>query len=134
MSDEFAFMKEKIKDKPFYKKRWVQVLCTTVVLAVLFGAVSGYVFVKVNDYMNKKTAKEAMTSIEIPKDAESEVGSEEEEAVSEEPSSGAESIVINPEVTLEDYNIVYAKLRGLAREARKVLGNRHCCEQWCGLV
>ena len=121
MSDEFDFMKEKIKDKPFYKKKWVQVLCATVALAVVFGAVSVYVFVKVQDFMEKKTAKEAMTNIEIPKDAESEVGSEEEETISDEPSSGAESIVINPEVTLEDYTIVYAKLRGLAKEARRSL-------------
>ena len=121
MKEDFSFMKESIKDKPFYKKKWVQVLCATVALAVVFGAVSGYVFVKVHDFMEKKTAKEAMTNIEIPKDAESEVGSEEEETISDEPSSGAESIVINPEVTLEDYTIVYAKLRGLAKEARRSL-------------
>ncbi len=121
MSDEFDFMKEKIKDKPFYKKKWVQILCATVALAVVFGAVSGYVFVKVHEFMEKKTAKEAMTSIEIPRDSESDESAEEEMPASEETSSGSESIVINPEVTLEDYTIVYAKLRGLAKEARRSL-------------
>lgn len=121
MSDEFFFMKEKIKDKPFYKKKWVQVLGATVILAVVFGSVSGYMFVKVSEFMKEKTEKEAMTSIEIPRDSESETDLEEDKPVTGESSPGTESIVISPEVTLEDYTIIYAKLRGLAREVKRSL-------------
>lgn len=117
MSDEFPFIKEKIKDKPFYKKKWVQALWTVVTLAVIFGAVSGYVFSKVNSFIKEKTQKEAMTDIEIPQDMEAEV----EEPVYEKPVQESESMIINPEVTLEEYTIMYAKLRGLAREVEKSL-------------
>ena len=36
MKEEFSFLNEKIKTKPFYKKKWVQILLTTVIAAVVF--------------------------------------------------------------------------------------------------
>ena len=37
MHEDFSFMKEKIKDKPFYKKRWVKITAATIALALLLG-------------------------------------------------------------------------------------------------
>ena len=54
MKEDFSFMKESIKDKPFYKKKWVQILCKTIVLAVLFGLISATVFMKIYRQMEKK--------------------------------------------------------------------------------
>ena len=51
MSQEFSFMNEKIKDKPFYKKKWVRILGATILLGVLFGMISSLVFVKMNDWI-----------------------------------------------------------------------------------
>ena len=68
MNEENSFMKEKIKEKPFYKKKWVQILSTTVVIAILFGVISAFVFSKMSEWIEEKQAQEAMQEIEIPKD------------------------------------------------------------------
>ena len=54
MNEEFSFMNEKIKDKPFYKKKWVKILTATVVLAVVFGLIASAVFLKVSDWIENK--------------------------------------------------------------------------------
>lgn len=117
MKEDFSFMNEKIKAKPFYKKRWVQIVAATIALAVIFGAVSSLVFLKVSDWMETKQNKEAMTDIEIPKDEE-----EHSEIVTEQPSNvEPEMIVLDDQMTPEDYSVLYATFRGLVRDTRKSL-------------
>ena len=68
MSEEFSFMNEKIKEKPFYKKKWVQIVAATIVLAAVFGVVAGGVFATVTSALEKKQQSQQMEEIEIPKD------------------------------------------------------------------
>ncbi len=118
MNEEFSFMNEKIKNKPFYKRKWVRIVAATIGLGVLFGVISSAVFMKMSDWMEAKREQEAMTNIEIPKDAE-------EESVQQEvvlPESGeqiSETIIVDPQITVEDYMVLYANFRGLVRDVQK---------------
>ena len=69
MNEENSFMKEKIKEKPFYKKKWVQILCTTIVIAVIFGVISAFVFSKMSDWIEEKQAQEAKILAEKTKES-----------------------------------------------------------------
>ncbi len=117
MSQEFSFMNEKIKDKPFYKKKWVRIAAATVVLSILFGMIASVVFVKMRAWLEEKQEQEAMTDIEIPQDS---VEMEETTEV-ELPENVTETIVVDPQVSVEDYMVLYANLRGLAKDLRKSL-------------
>ena len=117
MKEDFSFMNEKIKDKPFYKKRWVKVVGMTIVLALLFGGISGLVFVKIHNWMEAKLTKEAMTNIEIPKDVEE----DSETAQSQQLDVATETIVLETQMTPEDYSVLYAGLREIAAETNKSL-------------
>lgn len=121
MNEEFSFMKEKIKDKPFYKRRWVQLLAGTVVLALLFGLISGCVFMKVTSHLKDKQAQEAIKNVEIPKDNEEEtvpVPTEEKEPgeITE-----PDPVIIDQELTIEDFQSLLGEFRKVAKEARKSL-------------
>lgn len=117
MNEEFSFMNEKIKDKPFYKKKWVQIIAGTIGLAVLFGLVSGAVFMKIYNWVESKQEQEAIQDIEIPEDAEEAV--QPETVVPEQSQTTPETIMVENEITLEDYGVLFAQLRGLAKDVRK---------------
>lgn len=117
MNEEFSFMNEKIKAKPFYKKKWVRIVSMTLVLAIVFGAVSSFVFVNVSSWIEKNQDKKEMTAIDIPQDQEGETEAVTTPVVETEP----ETIVVDSQMTLEDYSILYAGMRGLVRDTRKSL-------------
>ena len=116
MNEENSFMKEKIKEKPFYKKKWVQILCTTVVLAVLFGVISAFVFSKMSEWIEEKQAQEAMQEIEIPKDQ-----PEEEVPVETESESVTEQVIVEAELTMDEYEELYSQMRTVAGNVSKAL-------------
>ena len=118
MKEEFSFMNEKIKDKPFYKKKWVQIFMATVVLAIVFGVIASVVFATISDLLEIKKEQEAMMDIEIPQDNEEETVAPEVTAPETEPSV-SETIVVDPQITVEDYMVLYANFRGLAKEIQK---------------
>ena len=120
MNEEFSFMNEKIKDKPFYKKKWVKTLSATVALAVIFGLISSAVFSKVSDWIENKKEQEAMTDIKIPQDTVEESVAPEVTDSETEPSI-SETIVVDPQITVEDYMVLYANFRGLAKDVQKSL-------------
>ena len=120
MNEEFSFMNEKIKDKPFYKKKWVKILASTVVLAVIFGLIASAVFSKVSDWIENKKEQEAMKDIEIPQDT-AEDSAAPEVTDSETEPSVSETIVVAPQITMEDYMVLYASFRGLAKDVQKSL-------------
>ena len=119
MKEEFSFMKESIKDKPFYKKKWVQIVGTTIGLAVLFGLISSFVFVKIQNHMQEKQVQDAMKEIEIPKDQPEDMMTpeESEEAEDEEP----ETVFIEAELTLKEYKDLYLQMQTIADKASKSL-------------
>jgi S1-C subfamily serine protease len=116
MNEENSFMKEKIKEKPFYKKKWVQILCMTVVIAVLFGVISAFVFSKMSEWIEEKQAQEAMQEIEIPKDQ-----PEEDVPAKTEPESVTEQVIVEAELTLDEYEELYSQMRMIAGNASKAL-------------
>ena len=120
MNEEFSFMNEKIKDKPFYKKKWVKILAATVALAVIFGLISSVVFLKMSDWIENKKEQEAMTDIEIPQDTVEESAVPEVIDPETEPSI-SETIVVDPQITVEDYMVLYANFRGLVKDVQKSL-------------
>ena len=118
MKEEFSFMKESIKDKPFYKKKWVQIVGATIGLAVLFGLISSFVFVKIQNHMQEKQVQDAMKEIEIPKDQPEDMTPEEsEEAEDEEP----ETVFVEAELTLKEYKDLYLQMQTIADKASKSL-------------
>lgn len=126
MNQEFSFMHEKIKDKPFYKKKWVRLLAMTIFLAIVFGLIASAVFIKVTDWQEQKREQEAITEIEIPKDAPEDMETSETPVVpettpSQNQDTTPETIVVDPQITKEDYMVLYANFRGLAKEAQKSL-------------
>lgn len=120
MNEDFSFMKEKIKEKPFYKKRWVQITAATVVLAALFGVIAGYSFTKMYSWMEKRQKEETRQEIEIPQDSSEELASL-EAPLQEEAVTPPETIVVENEVTLVDYGLFYSQLRDVANEAEKFM-------------
>lgn len=116
MNEENSFMKEKIKEKPFYKKKWVQILSTTVVISVLFGVISAFVFSKMSEWIEEKQAQEAMQEIEIPKDQ-----PEEQVSAETEPESVTEQVIVEAELTLDEYEELYSQMRTVAGNVSKAL-------------
>ncbi len=120
MNEEFSFMKEKIKEKPFYKKKWVQILCTTIVIAVLFGGISAFVFARMSEWIENKQTQEAMQDIEIPKDQMEE--EQPETAVPEiESEQEPEQVIVEAELTLSEYKELFGQMRAIAGDVSKSL-------------
>lgn len=119
MSEEFSFMNEKIKDKPFYKKKWVQIMAGTFALAIVFGIVAGITFAKMSAWLEAQKELEERKEIQIPQDLEEETRIQE----AAEPSSPepAEPVVVETELTLKEYGKLYGELQSLAEEASKSL-------------
>ena len=120
MKEDFSFMKESIKDKPFYKKKWVRILCGTVALAVIFGAVSGSIFMKIQNHMKEKQELEAMQEIEIPKDRPEEIPVSEEVSQAEEQTE-PEKVFVEAELTLKEYGSLFSQMQKVAEETSKAL-------------
>jgi serine protease Do len=109
---EYDFIKERIKDKPLNRKRVLQRILLTVVLAVIFGAVSCFVFVELQPTMEKwlaDTDKEEEEQVTIPQD---EV---EEEKKEEEP----EVIIETQQLETSDYQALYTKLYAIGKKANR---------------
>lgn len=120
MSEEFSFMNEKIKEKPFYKRKWVRLISATVVLAVLFGVVSCLVFVNLYENLEKKQQQDAVKEIEIPKDQPEQTQAPQQEAQTPE-GEKPDPIVVEPELTLDKYEKLHLQMQELAAEASKSL-------------
>lgn len=118
MSQDFSFMNEKIKDKPFYKRKWVRITSAVVSLAVVFGVVSSLIFVKMCDWMEKKQEQQAIQDIEIPEDTQDDFLTSETDTLNP-ADSISEPLIVDYELTLDDYEVLYEQLRELAGEVRK---------------
>lgn len=118
MSQDFSFMNEKIKDKPFYKRKWVRITAAVVSSAVLFGAVSGLVFVKMCDWLEEKQEQQAIQDIEIPEDMPAEPVISETD-LSDQSDTVSEPVPAENELTLEDYELLHEQLQDLAGEVRR---------------
>lgn len=113
--ETFSFVKEKIKKQPFYQTRRFRQLCYWLFVAALCGTVAGFVFVKVQPFMERAFGKGEKTEITIPRD-----NDEPDEAV-QEPAADPVIITETQELELSDYQKLYTKLKAVAGEVSKSL-------------
>ncbi len=121
---EFAFIKEKIKDKPVNKRRLLIHAGFNLLCAVVFGVVACFVFVLMEPYLEECLYPKEESTISIPKDdapQEGEEDGEEEEEETKEPPPQPESqtVVVQEELEIEDYQKLQDKLYNIGKQANK---------------
>ncbi len=112
---EFAFIKEKIKDKPINKRRLLLRTVYNLLCAVLFGVTACFVFVFLKPYIEEWLYPEKEATITIPKDIvpqelEPAPKKEEEEEEPEPEKSGSQTVVVREQLEPEDYQELQNKL------------------------
>ncbi len=122
---EFAFIKEKIKDKPINKRRLLLRTVYNLLCAVLFGVTACFVFVFLKPYIEEWLYPEKEATITIPKDIvpqELEPApkkeEEEKEPEPEEPEK-SQTVVVQEELEPEDYQELQNKLYAIGQRANK---------------
>ena len=119
---EFAFIKEKIKDKPVNKRRLLVRGGFNLLCAVVFGLVACFVFVLLKPYLEEWLYPEESSTISIPKD---DVPQEEEPKEPEETPTPVpaepetEPVVLEAELEIEDYQELQNKLYEIGKQANK---------------
>ncbi|MFP3155830.1 S1C family serine protease [Lachnospiraceae bacterium ZAX-1] len=122
---EFAFIKEKIKDKPINKRRLMLRGVSTIVFAVIFGLISCFIFVLLQPAMQAWLYPEADPTISIPKDEEPEEPETPPEPV--EPADTQDDAIENQpiyitemkELEVVDYQALQNKLYAVGKKANK---------------
>lgn len=131
-TEDFAFVKEKIKDKPPSKRKILSRILLTLLCAVLFGVVASLVIAFLLPKLQQRMQpEEEPEMIVIPRDereteTETETESEEEtetEPETEEPSTEEESTepIEIPEILPEQYQQLQKKLYSIGEEASRAL-------------
>lgn len=121
---EFAFIKEKIKDKPINKRRLLLRTVYNLLCAVLFGVTACFVFVFLKPYIEEWLYPEKEATITIPKDIvpqelEPAPKKEEEEEEPEPEKSGSQTVVVREQLEPEDYQELQNKLYAIGQRANK---------------
>lgn len=118
--EKFAFINEKIKEKPLNKKHMLINAVFILVMAVVFGLVASVVFTYFQPKIAEKMYPEEEPVVSIPKDEpteETEAVSEETEEASEMPTEPPVVTYVQP--TLEDYQTLVGQMYDVGREANK---------------
>ena len=120
---EFAFIKEKIKDKPINKRRLLAQAGYNILCAVIFGAIACVVFVWLRPYLEEWLYPKEASTISIPKDdvpqeeEEEETEEEEEKEPPKEPES--QTVVVQEKLEIEDYQELQNQLYDIGKQANK---------------
>lgn len=122
--EDFAFIKEKIKQKPVNKKRLFRQGMYTVGFAVLFGAVSCFVFVLLYPIVEEWLHPRQDPFISIPEDevgteelfGTEDISTEEKEAALDPPQPELPPVVVK-ELELADYQSLQNKIYAIGKEA-----------------
>ena len=139
----FAFINEKIKEKPLNKKRMLIQAAFVVVMAVVFGLVAGIVFTYVQpkieemmypkqdpvvsipkDEPTEETEQSETTEIEETEDSEAadtETGTEATESVGSETESQMPPATEQEWPSLEDYQVLQNEMYAIGRQANKFI-------------
>lgn len=131
----FAFINEKIKEKPLNKRRMLIQAAFVVVMAVVFGVVAGIVFTYTQPKIEEMMYPKKDPVVSIPKDEPTEETesteteesgtSETETQIEDTEKADAETESIEPPVvestrpTLEDYQALQNEMYAIGREANK---------------
>lgn len=113
--EEFQFIQEKIKRQGIWKNKWLRKTAVTILMAALFGIVASAVFVMAQPWAQERFGEEPVQEINIPRDEEPVTEPEPIEVHPQEP------IVITEttELELEDYTLLFTKMRSIGQEAMK---------------
>ena len=124
--EDFAFIKEKIIERPVNKKRLFRQGVYTVGLAVVFGVVACFVFTVMRPIMENWLHPKEDPTISIPEDEwgteDLAPGTEEDagtEAAEEEPNVPEIEPAVVKELELSDYQVLQNKLYAIGKEANR---------------
>ena len=124
---EYAFIREKIKDKPFQKRKLALHVLLAIVIAVVFGVVACATFTFLQPKMQKWMYPEENPKITIPRDEEeTETEEKKEEDTQEEAGQeGDTEQTVAPEtpqeLTLEDYQKLQNQMYAVGRTANNYI-------------
>ncbi len=124
---EYAFIREKIKDKPFQKRKLALHVLLAIVIAVVFGVVACATFTFLQPKMQKWMYPEEDPKITIPRDEEeTETEEKKEEDTQEEAGQeGDTEQTVAPEIpqelTLEDYQKLQNQMYAVGRTANNYI-------------
>lgn len=121
--DEFAFIKEKIKDKPLNKRRLLKFAVIMVPFAVAFGLIACFVMTLVQPHMQNLLYPKEESAVMIPRDAletETEIVETETESEKEtETTVPVYNITEKQELEVTDYQQLQNKIYAIGKEANK---------------
>lgn len=114
---EFAFIKEIIKNKPINKKRLLLRAGYKILSAVIFGAIACLVFVCLKPYIEDWIHPKNHQTITIPKDEEPQE-EEDDAAASQEPQQ-PDTVYVQEELGVEGYQALQKDLYAIGKQANK---------------
>lgn len=117
--DEFAFIKEKIKDKPVSKRQVLSKVAVLLVSAVAFGLSACLVFTLVQPYMQEWLYPEEKPVVTIPKDELEPETEREPENDSETENAAPVYITETQELETTDYQKLQNKIYAIGEEQNK---------------
>ena len=122
-TQEFVFMKEQIKERPFNRRKLVKRTLVTASMAVVFGMVACLTFLLLEPLINNLLhPKEPPKIVEFPEETEEMlpedmlITDKDEEAES---NTSPTVITQNKELEITDYQMLYGKLYEMAKEVSK---------------
>lgn len=144
-NQEFSFIKEKIKDKPINKRRLMYKILWVIFCGILFGLIASLTFVVAKPKFEKMTEPQPDTTITIPKDQleqsdeasqsgeEGEQGKEDtsqkENTQTQQPDEAGgtsgeqpvlpETVYVEKELGVEDFQILQNKLYAIGKKANR---------------
>lgn len=117
-NQEFAFIKEKIKDKPINKKRMLIHMGYDILCAIVFGAIACLVFVGLKPHVEEWMQPKEDKTITIPKDEEPQVEEETPEETSQQPQE-PDTVYVQEELGVEGYQNLQKELYAIGKQANK---------------
>ena len=125
MADNFQFIKETRREKPINRKRLIRQIISTVLLAILFGAIACLTFVVLEPRLEKYFSPEEppQISFEEPEPEESVQDSIKPEKEQQEETEKPETVIVEKPVILDlaQYQTLQYKLYEVGREADKFI-------------
>lgn len=113
---EFAFIKEKIKDKPINKKRLLMRIAYDILFAFVFGVTACFAFVYFKPHIEEWMHPKKDQTITIPKDEEPKAEAENE--TKEEPQK-PDTVYVQEKLDVEGYQELQKDLYAIGKQANK---------------
>lgn len=115
---EFAFMKEKIKERPLYRSPWFRRVLMAAVCGIFFAFAAVAVWAFVLPWVQSRTEKQEVKQFELPEEEPAEE-TDESEPADESPVYITETVSME----LEDYRKLYQQLVQMGSQVEKSLVN-----------